>query len=75
MILSSSPLYFRYGAKLFFGLCNFIPAVLTLLMPFACETHFGMALVLRALIGLFAAAAFPCTYNFFYKWVAPIEKV
>lgn len=64
----------RYGAKNIFGLSVFIPSVLTLLVPIAIRTHFGLVLLLRALIGLTEAASFPCMYHFFGNWVAPREK-
>ena len=64
----------RYGAKRVFATSIIVPAILTLLMPIACETHFILALALRALIGLFASGNFPSIYTYFYIWIAPKEK-
>ena len=64
----------RYGAKRVFAFSIMIPALLTLLFPLACEASFGLALTLRALIGLCASPTFPCCFNFFYKWVSDGER-
>ena len=64
----------RHGAKKVFAVSILVPAILTLFMPIASETNFGLALFLRAVIGLFAAGNFPSVYHFFYSWVAPMEK-
>jgi len=64
----------KFGAKIIFGLSILIPSILTLLVPIITTTSFTWLLVLRALIGLFEAASFPCLYHFFSKWVPPAEK-
>ena len=61
----------RYGAKRVFAFSIMIPALLTLLFPLACEASFGLALTLRALIGLCASPTFPCCFNFFSSTPGP----
>lgn len=63
-----------YGAKWIFGLSVLIPSILTLLVPVACRTSFALALVIRASLGFFEAASFPCIYRFFPLWVPTAEK-
>ena len=64
----------RYGAKRVFAFSILVPSLLTIIFPLICETSFVLALVFRAITGLCAAATFPSTYNFFYKWVPFKEK-
>ena len=55
-----SALYVQhYGFRTLFGLSVLIPSVLTMTVPFACKRSYGLALVIRALIGLFESATFP----------------
>jgi MFS family permease len=63
-----------YGAKLIFGLSIAIPSLLTLLVPLACRHSFGMALLIRVLIGFFESASFPALYHFFPIWIPTAEK-
>jgi len=63
-----------HGAKWIFGLSVAIPSVLTLLVPVACRTSYGMALFIRVVIGFFESATFPAVYHFFPIWVPLNEK-
>lgn len=63
-----------YGAKLTFGLAIFIPSLLTLFVPWACEYSYEAALIIRVIIGLFQSSCFPSIYHFLPKWVPTQEK-
>jgi MFS family permease len=64
----------RLGAKRVFTISSMIPSVLTLFTPIACETAFPLALMVRAITGLFAAGVLPSVYTFFYNWIVAREK-
>jgi MFS family permease len=40
----------------------------------ACRTSYVAALFIRALIGFFESASFPCIYHFFPLWLPNAEK-
>jgi MFS family permease len=63
-----------YGAKLTFGLAIFIPSLLTLFVPWACEYSYMAALAMRVVIGLFQSSCFPSIYHFLPKWAPSAEK-
>lgn len=63
-----------YGAKWIFGLSVLIPSALTLLVPVACRSSYGMALFIRVIIGFFESATFPAVFHFFPIWVPLSEK-
>lgn len=63
-----------YGAKWLFALSVAIPSALTLLVPVACRSSYGMALFIRMLIGLTESATFPAVFHFFPIWVPLSEK-
>lgn len=63
-----------YGAKGLFGFSVVVPSLITLLVPAACRTSFGLALFSRAVLGLCESASFPCMYQFFPTWVPIDEK-
>lgn len=50
-----------------------IPSILTLFVPIACKTSFGLALFIRCIIGFFESASFPAVFYFFPVWV-PLEE-
>lgn len=64
----------KYGAKTLFGLSVLIPSILSLFVPVACRTSFGMALFIRALLGLCESACFPALFHFLPMWVPKAEK-
>lgn len=72
--IPSSRLVQLYGAKTIFGLSILLPSLLTLLMPAACKASFGLALFIRALIGLCESASFPAVFHFFPLWIPLAEK-
>ena len=72
--LPASRLGQYYGAKWLFGLSILISSVLTLLVPVASRSSFGMALLIRVLIGFFESAGFPSAYHFFPTWLPLAEK-
>jgi hypothetical protein len=51
-----------------------IPSILTLFVPLACRTSFGLALLIRCLIGFFESPSFPAVYHFFPVWIPIPEK-
>ncbi len=51
-----------------------IPSVLTLFVPLACRSSFGLTLVIRCMIGFFESASFPACYHFFPIWIPAAEK-
>jgi hypothetical protein len=51
-----------------------IPSIITLFVPMACRTSFGLALFIRCVIGFFESATFPAVYHFFPIWVPLPEK-
>eukprot|EP01034_Spumella_vulgaris_P017036 gene17036-21720_t len=72
--LPASRLGQYYGAKWLFGLSILISSILTLLVPVASRSSFGMALFIRVLIGFFESAGFPSAYHFFPTWLPLAEK-
>ena len=62
------------GAKWLFGLSVLIPSILTLFVPAACRTSFGLALFSRAILGFFESACFPSVFHFFPSWIPTVEK-
>lgn len=58
-----------------FGLSIFVPAFLTILMPWAARESLNLTLVMRCAIGLFESASFPTSYFFFRKWYPENERV
>eukprot|EP01031_Cornospumella_fuschlensis_P039369 gene39369-47922_t len=72
--IPSSRMVQLYGAKVIFGLSILLPSLLTLLMPVACKNSFGLALFIRALIGLCESASFPAVFHFFPLWIPLAEK-
>jgi MFS transporter, ACS family, solute carrier family 17 (sodium-dependent inorganic phosphate cotransporter), other len=63
-----------YGAKKLFGLSVVIPSIITLFVPAACRSSFGLALFSRAFLGLIESASFPCVFHFLPSWVPLNEK-
>lgn len=63
----------KYGPKLVYAVSIIIPSILTMLVPIAAKKSFEMALLIRAMIGLFESAAFPAVFHFFSNWV-PLEE-
>lgn len=63
-----------YGAKYLFGLSVLVPSIITLFVPLACRSSFGLALFSRAILGLFESASFPCLFHFFPIWIPINEK-
>lgn len=72
--LPASRLGQYYGAKWLFGLSVLIPSILSLLVPVASRSSFGMALFIRVLIGFFESAGFPSAFHFFPTWLPLAEK-
>lgn len=44
----------RYGTKLIFGLANFLPSLLCVLVPIATDRHINYLIALRVIQGLIA---------------------
>eukprot|EP01031_Cornospumella_fuschlensis_P048333 gene48333-59192_t len=72
--IPSSRFVQMYGAKWIFGLSILVPSILTLFVPLACRGSFGLALFIRALIGLCESASFPAVFHFFPIWIPIKEK-
>eukprot|EP00981_Chlorochromonas_danica_P015105 scaffold10498_cov179-Ochromonas_danica.AAC.7 len=51
--IPSARLVQTYGAKWFFGFSVLIPSFLTLFVPAACKNSYGLALFIRAFIGMY----------------------
>lgn len=64
----------KIGPKYTFGFAIMGSAIMTLFVPIAAKTSFGLALLTRALVGLASAATFPSCYHFFPKWIPIAEK-
>ena len=58
-----------------FGISIFVPAALTMLVPWASRESFNLALAMRCVIGFFESASFPTAYFFFRKWYPESERV
>ena len=63
-----------YGPKKIFAYSVLIPSILTLLVPIACRTSFGVAVLCRIVLGLFESATFPALFQFYPVWIPLIEK-
>lgn len=62
------------SAKLVFGISVVVPSILTLLVPVCARHSFGMALVIRGLIGFIESASFPCCFHFYNFWIPLQDK-
>lgn len=72
--IPASRLAEKYGAARIFGLSVLIPSIITLFVPAAARTSFGMALATRAILGFFESANFPCVFQFYPRWIPIAEK-
>lgn len=45
-----------------------------MLVPVACRSSYGLALVIRCLIGLLESSSFPAIFYFFPLWIPAHEK-
>lgn len=63
-----------YGAKWLFAFSVLIPSALTLCVPAACKSSFGLALFVRCILGFFESSCFPSVFHFYPSWVPLAEK-
>ena len=70
----SSLLAGKIGAKWTFAFSILIPAILSLVMPWACRESLTAALILRCFLGLSASATFPSCFHFYPPWIPVAEK-
>lgn len=64
----------KIGPKFTFSFAIMGSALMTLLVPLAAKSSFGLALLARACVGLTSSATFPSCYHFFPKWIPLKEK-
>lgn len=64
----------KYGAKYTFAFAILGSSIVTLFVPIAATTSYGLVLLARAFVGLCSAFLFPSAYHFFPKWIPLAEK-
>lgn len=62
------------GAKNLFAASIFLPSLLTLFIPIAARTSYGVTLLLRVFIGLLESASFPAVFHLIPLWIPTAEK-
>ncbi|GFT85486.1 hypothetical protein NPIL_605171 [Nephila pilipes] len=63
-----------YSGKWVFGLGTFVPALLTLMTPWAARLHVGLLIALRALEGLAQGITIPAMHSMLGRWLPDSEK-
>jgi MFS family permease len=63
----------RFGPKYTFAFAILGSSIVSLFVPIAAKTSYGLVLVARAFVGLCSAALFPSCYHFFPRWI-PLEE-
>ncbi|CAK8672202.1 unnamed protein product [Clavelina lepadiformis] len=63
----------KYGFRNVYGITIFLSAIFTVATPLAAHTNFYLAVVCRALVGLFHGGVFPAMNYAFSNWAPPFE--
>lgn len=72
--LPGGVLAMKYGAKLMFGMANFVAVIATLLVPVVARHSFAAMMVLRSLHGVFGCCCFSFLHAITAKWIPPAER-